>query len=189
MRHVYVSVRWAAAVVAVAATAGCMSIGDDGSGAPVPARSAGERSGAAAPDGGSVTPGGSRADGRADGRRGGEKDGKGGKDAKGGDEGGGKDGKSPAAGRGKDAAPDDEPSKGGASGGSTVEPTSDGGKPSPTRTRPGPRPTRSTPAPDPTSATPTPTQEPTPPEPSSSAHGGVGEPAGRGEPSPEAGPA
>lgn len=189
MRHVYVSVRLAAAVVAVAATAGCMSIGDDGSGGPAPARSAGERSGAAAPDGGTVTPGGARGAGPEGGREGGEKGGKGGKDAKGGEKGRGKDGKKPDAGRGKDAAPDDKPSRGGSGGGSTVEPTSDGGRPTPTRTRPGPRPTRSTPAPDPTTATPTPTQEPTSPEPSSSAHGGVGEPAGRGEPSPQAGPA
>ncbi|NDZ91315.1 hypothetical protein G3I23_38305, partial [Streptomyces sp. SID10115] len=57
MRQLYVPVRWAAVAVAVAATAGCMSIGDDGNG-PAPDRSGGRHGGAAAPDGGPVTQGG-----------------------------------------------------------------------------------------------------------------------------------
>ncbi|WP_030568149.1 hypothetical protein [Streptomyces aureocirculatus] len=192
MRQLYVTVRWAAAAVAVAATTGCMSIGDDGSGTPAPARSAGERSGDAVPDGGSVSPGGARGPGADGDRKDGDgKGGKGGKDGKKGrgDRGGGGDGKKATAGHGKGAVVDGEPSRGGNRGGSSVTPTSGGGRPTPSRTRPGPAPTRSTPPPEPSSPTPTPTQAPTSPEPSSSAHGGVGEPAGRGEPSPQAGPA
>lgn len=70
MRQLYVPVRWAAAAVAVVATAGCMSIGDDGRDAPGPARSAGQRDGAAAPDGGGASPGGGSAGGGSGGGHG-----------------------------------------------------------------------------------------------------------------------
>ncbi|MFD9905873.1 hypothetical protein [Streptomyces sp. NPDC059063] len=184
MRHLYVSVRWAATVVAVAATAGCMSIGDDGSGGPAPAKSAGGRSGAAAPDGGTVTPGGDTGGRRdADGKGKGKKDGKGKK-------GDGKDGgKGDAAdGPGEDdASPGAKPPRA-SDAAATAAPTKNG-RPTPTRTKPGPRPTRTTPQPDPTPEPPSPTPEPPSPEPSSSAHGEAAGPAGQGEPSPEAGPA
>lgn len=56
MRPMYVPVRLAAAVVAVAAAAGCMSVGDDAGGSAKPSHSAGQRGGEA-PDGGSGAPG------------------------------------------------------------------------------------------------------------------------------------
>ena len=57
MRPLYVPVRLAATVVAVAAAAGCMSVGDDTGGSVKPSHSAGQRGGEA-PDGGSAVPGG-----------------------------------------------------------------------------------------------------------------------------------
>ena len=56
MRALYVPVRLAATVMAVAAAAGCMSVGDDGD-RPAPSHSAGQRGGEA-PDGGSAVSGG-----------------------------------------------------------------------------------------------------------------------------------
>lgn len=186
MRQLYVPVRWTAAVVAVMATAGCMSIGDDGRGEPGPARSAGERSAAAGPDGGSVTPGGGSAGG-GDGDRG---DGKGGKRGKGKGKGEGRDAEPGKSGSGAAQAAS-EPGDAG----EPARPTKGGGS-SPTRGEPDPP--RPTPTPDPPKPTPTPTpQEPTP-EPSSSAHeppnqdaqlGERSQGLGSREPSPEAGPA
>ena len=58
MRPLYVPVRLAATVMAVAAAAGCMSVGDDGAaGARKPSHSAGQRGGEA-PDGGPAVSGG-----------------------------------------------------------------------------------------------------------------------------------
>ncbi|EPJ34557.1 hypothetical protein STAFG_8369 [Streptomyces afghaniensis 772] len=67
----YVPVRLAATVVAVAAAAGCMSVGDDGAGGSAkPSHSAG-RHGGEAPDGGSAVSGGGAGFGTAaDGERG-----------------------------------------------------------------------------------------------------------------------
>ncbi|WP_172382977.1 hypothetical protein [Streptomyces sp. MNP-20] len=183
MRQFYVSVRWAATVVAVAATAGCMSIGDDGSGAPVPGKSVKERGGAAAPDGGTVLPGDERGRDDDGGRGGGHGKGKKGKGKR-----GDKGEASPEA-RGDDK-PGSKPSRAGSgTAAASVEPTKNG-RPTPTRTKPGPRPTRTTPTPDPTPEPPTPSPDPTTPEPSSSAHGEAEGPVKeQGEPSPEAGPA
>ncbi|MEU2563570.1 hypothetical protein ABZ626_30200 [Streptomyces longispororuber] len=186
MRQLYVSVRWAAAAMAVAATAGCMSIGDDGSGAPAPGKSGRERGGAAAPDGGTVLPGAAREEGRDGGRRGdddkGQK-GRGGKDR-------GRRGEDRKAAGPRDDKPGTKPSRAGSgTTAASVEPTRNG-RPTPTRTKPGPRPTRTTPTPDPTPEPPSPTPDPTTPEPSSSAHGEVEGPVKeQGEPSPAAGPA
>ncbi|PNG16385.1 hypothetical protein C1J00_42195, partial [Streptomyces cahuitamycinicus] len=57
MRPLYVPVRLAATVVAVAAAAGCMSVGDDAGGSVKPSHSAGQRGGEA-PDGGPAVSGG-----------------------------------------------------------------------------------------------------------------------------------
>lgn len=57
-RPLYVPVRLAAAVMAVAATAGCMSVGEDGRESAGPSHSAPDRGGAAAPDGGAAAQGG-----------------------------------------------------------------------------------------------------------------------------------
>ncbi|GAA1905778.1 lipoprotein [Streptomyces durmitorensis] len=187
MRQLYVPARWAAAAVAVMATAGCMSIGDDGGGEPGPARSAGERSAAAAPDGGSVTPGAGSA-GKSGADRGDAK----GKKGKKGKKGGGKERSGAHGESGSDAAQASASATGG--GGDPAPPTK-GGRPAPTRTKPDPP--RPTPTPEPPKPTPTPTPEPTP-EPSSSAHEPPKQDAQLGErseglrsrePSPEAGPA
>ncbi|NEA94112.1 hypothetical protein G3I22_17615, partial [Actinospica acidiphila] len=77
MRRLYVPVRLAATVVAVAAAAGCVSVGDDDAGGKAaPSHSAG-RSGGEAPDGGTDRVGGKAGHGAAgaDGGRD-EKDGK-----------------------------------------------------------------------------------------------------------------
>ena len=57
MRAMYVPVRLAAAALAVATSAGCMSVGDDGGAPAKPSHSAGRRGGEA-PDGGSAVGGG-----------------------------------------------------------------------------------------------------------------------------------
>ncbi|MFH8489861.1 hypothetical protein [Streptomyces longisporoflavus] len=187
MRQLYVPVRWTAAAVAVMATAGCMSIGADGGGDPDPARSAGDRSAAAAPDGGGVSPG----DGEAGGDDGGRADAKGGKHGKQGRKGKDKAGSDGSGGSGSDAA---RASASASRGGDDPAPPTRGGRPTPTQGDPGgPKPT---PTPDPPKPTPTPTPEPTP-EPSSSAHepgqgpqlGDRSLEIGSREPSPEAGPA
>jgi hypothetical protein len=167
----YVPVRLAATVVAIAAAAGCMSVGDDGADGNVrPSHSAGQR-GAKAPDGGSAVSGGAGYGvGATDGERG---------------HGKGKDGK----GKG---APDE-------SGDPSVSPSAEAGGSAPTDEKPGkparptpprasaPSPTR-TPDPEPTPTPSEPSTSPDPtPEPSSSAHEPPGPQLAQREPAPEAG--
>ncbi|MCK1823846.1 hypothetical protein MTQ10_30815, partial [Streptomyces sp. XM83C] len=66
MRPLYVPVRLAATVMAVAAAAGCMSVGDDDTGGSRPSHSADQRGGAE-PDGGSADAGGAAGAGSAGG--------------------------------------------------------------------------------------------------------------------------
>ncbi|MEU2783395.1 MULTISPECIES: hypothetical protein [unclassified Streptomyces] len=174
MRPLYVPVRLAATVVAVAAVAGCMSVGDDGGGEKAkPSHSAGQRGGEA-PDGGPAARGGGSGFGPhadVDGKR----------------------GKKKGKGKGKKAGGSAEPSDSPSAGASASRPAG-GGPEQPGRTD-GPGPTR--PAdPEPTRPAepePTPTQEPstptpTPPtaEPSSSAHEETAPQLGRREPAPAA---
>ncbi|MFE2047385.1 hypothetical protein [Streptomyces sp. NPDC059459] len=182
MRPLNVPVRLAATAVAVAAVAGCMSVGDGASGGGArPSHSTGER-GDEAPGGGPALTGGNAGYGAAaadEGRgRGKGKKGKGeGKDA-----GGGKSGDKGR--KGTDASPATAPP-----GRVTGAPPVQGGgeEPAPTRTPP-PEPTRTVePEPTPTPEPPvTPTPEPTP-EPSSSAHEPPGTQLAHREPAPEAG--
>ncbi|MGW1895359.1 hypothetical protein ACWCP6_34720 [Streptomyces sp. NPDC002004] len=174
MRPLSVPARLAAAMVAVAATAGCMSVSDDGI-RPAPSHSAGAReSGGAGPDGvTSVT-------GTGAGTRGGHER------------------------RGKKAHPDDDassstsPSASGADDKpSSTKPSRSGGSGKPGRPRRTPTPTPTKPDTTPTHDSPDPTPpEPTPPpdpgpgpttaEPSSSAHEQAAEYTSL-EPSPRAG--
>lgn len=174
MRPLYVPVRLAATVVAVAAAAGCMSVGDDDAGGSVkPSHSAGQRGGEA-PDGGPAVSGGGAGFGAAgaDGERGRGKGGKG-KRGKGGGAG---ESVSPAVSPSADVSPTvpgrDKP-------GGPVRPTPKPPvPPAPTRT--------AEPEPTPTPPEPTASPEPTP-EPSSSAHEPPGPQLGQREPAPEAG--
>ncbi|MGC9442339.1 hypothetical protein [Streptomyces sp. WG5] len=185
MRPLYVPVRLAVTAVAVAAVAGCMSVGDDVSDGGVrPSRSAGERDGEAS-GGGPEVSGGTAGHGAAaaDERRGrgkgekGKDDGKG----KGKDEGRSKD----EGGKGKDAQPSD-PAPVGPAGPTPGKGGDD--EPAPTRTPPA-EPTRPVePQPTPTAEPPaSPTPEPTVAEPSSSAHEPPGTQLAQREPAPEAG--
>jgi hypothetical protein len=171
VRPLYVPVRLAATVIAVAAAAGCMSVGDDGAGGSVkPSHSAGQR-GAKAPDGGSAVSGGAGyGTGAADGE-GGHGKGKGGKGKRAPGKSGGPS-VSPSAVAGTSAPTDDKPGK--------------PARPSPPRTS-APSPTR-TPDPEPTPTSPGPSASPDPtPEPSSSAHEPPGPQLAQREPAPEAG--
>ncbi|MFB6553689.1 hypothetical protein [Streptomyces sp. NPDC056405] len=178
MRPLYVPVRLAATVVAVAAVTGCMSVGDDASGGGArPSHSAGERGGEV-PEGGPAVSGGNAGyDAAADEDRGRGKGKKGKGDGKGKGE---KEG-----GKGKDATPS-APTPARPSG----APPAKGGddEPAPTRTPPA-EPTRTaepepTPPPEPPAS---PTPEPTVAEPSSSAHEPPGTQLAQREPAPEAG--
>ncbi|MFE1465782.1 hypothetical protein ACFW6M_32370 [Streptomyces nigra] len=171
MRPLYVPVRLAATAVAVAAVAGCMSVGDDGGGGSAkPSHSAGQRGGEA-PDGGPAGTGGSGFGAHADvdGKRGKKK----GKDA-------GKKSR-------KSADPSDSPSAR-ASASRPAGPAQPGGTegPGPTRTAE-PEPTRTAePEPTPTQDPVTPTPTPPPAEPSSSAHEDTAPQLVQREPAPEA---
>ncbi|WP_282087688.1 hypothetical protein [Streptomyces tendae] len=184
MRPLYVPVRLAATALAVAAAAGCMSVGDDepGGGAR-PSHSAGERGGAV-PDGGPAVSGGNA-----------------GYDAAAAGEGHGKGKKAKGKGKGRDEG--DGKGKGGKGGdggaGSVTEPPAarptgapppDGGDhdPEPTRTPPA-EPTRTAePEPTRTEEPPaSPTPDPTVAEPSSSAHEPPGTQLEQREPAPAAG--
>ncbi|WP_282703270.1 hypothetical protein [Streptomyces sp. CC219B] len=177
MRPLYVPVRLAATVMAVAAAAGCMSVGEDGGGGSAkPSHSKGHRGGEA-PDWGPAASGGGVGYGGvvADGERG---DGKGeGKDKrKGEDE--GEESASPSASVSAPVSGAPAPDKPG----STEKP----GESEPTKAPPVPsRP--ADPEPTPTPPEPTPTAEPTPAEPSSSAPGDAGPQLVQREPAPEAG--
>ncbi|WP_138907780.1 hypothetical protein [Streptomyces chryseus] len=132
--------RLAAAVLAVAASAGCMSVSDEG-GRPEPSRSAaGQEAAAAEPDGGQARTGTGidRTSGRA------QKDRDGREKAK-----DGKAGDDPSASPGASPGASASPSKSG-----EAPPRGDGTRPKP---RPG--------VPTPTQDTPTPTKPPQPPEP------------------------
>ncbi|MFF4270747.1 hypothetical protein [Streptomyces sp. NPDC001536] len=169
MRPLYVPVRLAATVMAVAAAAGCMSVGDDDGGKSAkPSHSAGQRGGEA-PDGGSAVSGGGDGYGVAG------ADGKHGK----------KKGKGKA---GESASPSASESAGeSASPSADVKPGKTD-KPQPTPTKPPPTPTKPpepTPTPTPTPDPPSPT--PTAAEPSSSAHPGTEPQLTQREPAPAAG--
>ncbi|MFA3877032.1 hypothetical protein ABS735_25640 [Streptomyces sp. MMCC 100] len=184
MRPLYVPVRLAATAMAVAAAAGCMSVGDDEPGGGVrPSHSAGERGGEV-PEGGPAVSGGNA-----------------GYDAAAAD---GKDGRGKKAkGKGEDKAEGDGEGKGGESGEGkgasasappAARPTGarppNGGNhdPEPTRTPPA-EPTRpAEPEPTPPEEPPaSPTPEPTVAEPSSSAHEPPGTQLEQREPAPAAG--
>ncbi|MCZ9351136.1 hypothetical protein NGM36_15220 [Streptomyces mutabilis] len=180
MRPLYVPVRLAATAVAVAAAAGCMSVGDDASGGGArPSHSAGEQGGAA-PDGGPAVSSGNVGYGAAaaDEARGRGK-GKKGKDK--GEDDGEEHGE---GGKGKGGTPSAEPPA------RATPPPVKGGDdgPAPTRTPP-PEPTRTAePEPTPTEEPPaSPSPEPTTAEPSSSAHEPPGTQLGHREPAPTAG--
>ncbi|MBQ0890144.1 hypothetical protein KBZ94_35355 [Streptomyces sp. RM72] len=181
MRPLYVPVRLAATALAVAAAAGCMSVGDDESGGGArPSHSAGERGGEA-PGGGPAVSGGNAGydaavadDGHGKGKKAKAK-GKGKGDGKG--KGGGGEGRAGAASEPPAAHPTGAPPPNGGNHG-----------PEPTRTPPA-EPTR-TAEPEPTrTAEPpaSPTPEPTVAEPSSSAHEPPGTQLEQREPAPAAG--
>ncbi|MFF7793838.1 hypothetical protein [Streptomyces sp. NPDC007991] len=174
MRPLYVPVRLAATVVAVAAAAGCMSVGDDAGGSAKPSHSTG-RHGGEAPDGGSATSGGGTGFGAtADAERGHGKDKKGKKGKNGGAGEPVSPGVSPSAVVGPSAPGRDTP---GRPAGPTPKPPA---PPTPTRTaepEPTPTPTEVTTSPEPTDK----------PEPSSSAHEPPGPQLEQREPAPEAG--
>jgi len=154
VRAFYVPVRLAATVMAVAAAAGCISVGDDGS-RPGPSHSAGQRGGEA-PDGGSAVSGGGVGF-------------HGGKGAKGGTGSAKPDestspGASMAASASGGAKPSAKaPEKGGT--GSSNESVPPKGEASPTDT-----PAEPTPPPPPPPVSSPPASDPGTPEPSSSAH-------------------
>ncbi|MER7965439.1 MULTISPECIES: hypothetical protein [Streptomyces] len=184
MRPLYVPVRLAATAMAVAAAAGCMSVGDDAPGGGTrPSHSAGERDGEV-PEGGPSVSGGNAgygaavADGkRGKGRKGEAEDGDGAEDDGGGKDGGGE--------KGEDASGSERPA-----GRPTGNRPGDGGNhdPGPTRTLPA-EPTRpAEPEPTPPEEPPaSPTPEPTVAEPSSSAHEPPGTQLEQREPAPAAG--
>ncbi|WUB36907.1 hypothetical protein OHN38_19060 [Streptomyces sp. NBC_00588] len=169
MRPMYVSVRLAATVMAVAAAAGCMSVGEDGGGGSArPSRSA-ERHGGEAPDGGSGVSGrGAGGEVALDGKHGGgEGRGKGGESAS--------PSVSPSAGADRSAPATGGPGRPGRPGVSTSS------RVTPTPSRPADPP--STPSEPPASASP----EPTVAEPSSSAHQETVPQLAEREPAPAAG--
>ncbi|MFJ8110013.1 hypothetical protein [Streptomyces sp. NPDC096132] len=179
MRPMYVPVRLAATLMAVAATAGCMSVGDDAGGRAKPSHSTG-RHGGEAPDGGPAGVGGGYM-----GAAGGD-----GKHRHG--KGKGKDGASASA--SASASPSAGASGAASAGpvkpGSTVKP----GQPTPPNPQPTPPPHSPDPDPEPPAPSPeppTPSPEPTVAEPSSSAHetsgGGTSAQLSQREPAPEAG--
>ncbi|MFI5805776.1 hypothetical protein [Streptomyces sp. NPDC051561] len=151
MRQLPAPVRLAAAVLAVAASAGCMSVSDEG-GKPLPAKPAAKQEQTDRGGGATVSgEGQGRTDGRPVSRGGGGADGEGG-----GTEASGAPSASPG--------PEATPAKG--AGAATPPP----GAATPSRTPGGPTPTRPaeppTPTPPPTSSAPEPTPTPTqPPEP------------------------
>ncbi|MEU6276861.1 hypothetical protein ABZ871_31290 [Streptomyces populi] len=170
MRALYVPVRLVAAVVAAAATAGCMSVGDD-AGRPGPSHSA-ERRADGAPDGGAVV-GGSGI---------GSYGGKGGKHGKG--------GKRPV--KPGESASGDAPASASPDAGPSVDVTEKGGGPSegsaPPGDEPSPAGTSAEPTPEPPSASPSSAPpDPGTPEPSSSAHEQPVTQLIQREPAPEAG--
>ncbi|WST77272.1 hypothetical protein OG762_23570 [Streptomyces sp. NBC_01136] len=155
MRALYVSVRLAATVIAVAAAAGCMSVSDDG-GRPGPSHSAGRRAGEAPHGESAVGGGGFWFHGRTGVR--------GGASVKPGESASGT--ASPSASGSGDAKP-----SGGATGkgdgkGRPQQPAPSNGDPSPTHATSDPTPPPPPPPPPPVS----PSSEPTTAEPSSSAH-------------------
>ncbi|MDX3372531.1 hypothetical protein PV387_42395, partial [Streptomyces sp. ME02-6987-2C] len=159
MRPLYVPVRMAATALAVVAAAGCMSVGDDGSGGRAkPSQSAGERGGEV-PEGGPAVSGGNAGYGAAAA-----------------DDGHGK-GKDASASAPPAAHPTGAPPPNGGNHG-----------PEPTRTPPA-EPTRTAePEPTPTEEPPaSPTPDPTVAEPSSSAHEPPGTQLEQREPAPAAG--
>ncbi|MEU8982942.1 hypothetical protein [Streptomyces sp. NPDC048309] len=169
MRALYVPVRLAATVMAVAAAAGCMSVGDDGS-RPGPSHSAGQRAGEA-PDGGSAVNGGGA--GFHAGR-----EAKGDASAKPGESASGT--ASPSASEGGKAKPSAQaPGKGG---------KGQPGPPGPTKGVPSPPASTADPTPPPPPPPPSdpPSSDPTTAEPSSSAHEQATQLVQR-EPAPEAG--
>ncbi|WP_416986406.1 hypothetical protein [Streptomyces sp. T028] len=177
MPPMYVPVRLAATVLAVAAAAGCMSVGDDAGGPAKPSHSAGQRSGVE-PDGGPAGVGGGYMGAAGgDGKHGhGKGRGKHGASAS------ASASASPSAGGSASA------SAGPAKPGRTVKP----GEPTPTNEQPttpgSPDPEPPAPSPEP----PSPVPDPTVAEPSSSAHeetgGGTGPQLIQREPAPEAAP-
>ncbi|MDQ1037294.1 hypothetical protein QFZ75_003710 [Streptomyces sp. V3I8] len=151
MRAKYVPVRLAAAALAVAASAGCMSVGDDEGNRATPSHSA-QRRGDGASDGGTAVNGvGPGRRGTSDGKHARVKPGRSASGSA-----------SPSAGESGSAAPE-KPGKDGSTG---KQPGP--GKPSPTKEQP--TPTRPAPEPTPTRETPPPSPEPSTAEPSSSAH-------------------
>ncbi|WP_405919750.1 hypothetical protein [Streptomyces longwoodensis] len=158
MRPLYVPVRLAATVLAVATAAGCMSVGDGEGGPARPSQSAGQP--------GDGVPGGARASGGGRlGHPGGHADGKGGHGkGRGEDDASGSPTASPTSGASAPPPAGEEPGRGGDGKGP------DGpGAPSPSGDQPTPpRPTPSDPPPPEPPASPSP--EPTVAEPSSSAH-------------------
>ncbi len=157
MRQLPAPVRLAAAVLAVAASAGCMSVGDD-QGKPLPVRPAAQQE-QAGPDGGAAV------DGEGQGRRDGGPvpRGEGGEDGKGADPEGGA-APNPSASPGPEAT---LPRAGGASPGATPSPGAGDGRatPPPGKAKPTPsRPTEEPPQPTPTGP-PEPTPTPSEPEP------------------------
>ncbi|MFI2206940.1 hypothetical protein ACH47Z_40805 [Streptomyces sp. NPDC020192] len=173
MRPLYVPVRLAVTMLAVAtAAAGCVNVGDD-AGRARPSHSAG-RHGGAAPDGGPVAGVGGQERGA---RAGDGKHGNGGKT---------KPGESPSAsatpsGAASASPTPAQPGKPGRPG-STAGP----GDPAPTQAPPTPPATSQPPAPPASTPPPPPSESPTP-EPSSSAHEGTGPQLVQREPAPEAG--
>jgi hypothetical protein len=157
VRPLYVSVRLAAAVVAVTAAAGCVSVGEDSGGGSRPSHSAGQRGGEAGEGAAAVS-------GDAVGRVRGQADGKHGHGGK------GKGGKSPSA---------PASSSAGAGASATTPGKRDlppkAGEPTPTDAVSEPPHTSSAPEPPPASSPPPPASpDPTVAEPSSSAHQGTG---------------
>ncbi|SES46906.1 hypothetical protein SAMN04487983_10622 [Streptomyces sp. yr375] len=177
MRPLYVPVRLAVTVMAVAAVAGCMSVGNDEGGRVQPSHSAGKHGGDA-PDGGSAGAGGGFGMGAAggDGKHG---HGKG-------------DGAKASASASATAAPSAGASASASAGAVKPGHTDKPGAPTPTRAQPT-APTRS-PDPEPPAPSPeppSPTPEPTVAEPSASAHedgGGTTPQLAEREPAPEAAP-
>ncbi|WP_053663234.1 hypothetical protein [Streptomyces sp. MMG1121] len=169
MRPLYVPVRLAVTMLAVAAAAGCVNVGDD-AGRARPSHSAGQHGGEA-PDGGPVDGVGGRERGAAAG------------DGKHGNGGKAKPGESPSAsaspsGSASASATPAQPGRPG----KTVKP----GDPAPTKAPPAPPVTSAPPVPPPSTPPPA-TSEPPSAEPSSSAHEETGPQLVQREPAPAAG--
>lgn len=154
MRALYVPVRLAATVMAVAAAAGCMSVGDDGD-RPAPSHSAGHRGGEA-PDGGPGVSGGGAGFHGAKGAKGDGGSPKPGESVSG--------SASPSASVSGGVKPSAKATEKGGPG-RPVEPGPTKAEPSPTRTTAEP-----TPEPPPPPVSSPPVSEPSTAEPSSSAH-------------------